>query len=294
MVQVSLLISARHEEKRIKKRQSKPPSGPLIYVTLSTVTRQPRNCHAKSAVSGNGKGLGREQHLPNAAAPGGSRFKGVDIVKFASSVTFGRRLAAIRVDRSLTQAELAALIGKSKATIWSWEHGLYGIRLADADKCAHVLCCRLKDLFAAVEEPLPPLPSTWSRIRRRLNQHLAKREPRPQRGGRSPVREDQRKAVTDIGLSPRTIFSESTMNERPKNSVTENIFWILLGTIRGTLDPDAVAAVVRELSAEHDPALVNAVLEAVELRLDEEREILKAVRAMPPVPPTANEQYGHA
>jgi transcriptional regulator with XRE-family HTH domain len=54
-------------------------------------------------------------------------------------VTFGRRLAAIRVDRSLTQAELAALIGKSKATIWSWEHELYGIRLADAESAR--TCC---------------------------------------------------------------------------------------------------------------------------------------------------------
>ena len=79
------------------------------------------------------------------------------------------------------------------------------------------------------------------------------------------------------------------MNEPPADSVTEEVFRTLLGAIRGTLDPNAVATVVRDLSAEHDPVLVNAGLKAVELRLERERKTLEAVRAMPPVPPTADE-----
>jgi hypothetical protein len=35
-------------------------------------------------------------------------------------------------------------------------------------------------------------------------------------------------------------------------------------------------------------------LEAVGLRLDRERKTFEVMRAMPPVPPTADEQYGHA
>jgi hypothetical protein len=57
----------------------------------------------------------------------------------------------------------------------------------------------------------------------------------------------------------------------------------LLGTIRSTLDPNAVAAVVRALGAEHGSVLVNEVLAAVELRLDKERKTFEAMRAMPPI-----------
>jgi len=45
------------------------------------------------------------------------------------------------------------------------------------------------------------------------------------------------------------------MNEPPADSVTEEVFRTLLGAIRRTLDPNAVATVVRKLSAEHDPVL---------------------------------------
>lgn len=72
------------------------------------------------------------------------------------------------------------------------------------------------------------------------------------------------------------------MNERPKNSVADAVFMTVVAAIRSTRDPKAVAAVVDELAAEHGSVLVNAVLEAVELRLDDERRVLAAVRAIPP------------
>jgi hypothetical protein len=41
---------------------------------------------------------------------------------------------------------------------------------------------------------------------------------------------------------------------------------------------------IGELNAEHGAVLVNAVLEAVELRLLEERRTVAALRAIPPAP----------
>jgi transcriptional regulator with XRE-family HTH domain len=82
-----------------------------------------------------------------------------------TSGSLGHRLAAIRRDRGLSQAELGAAIGKSKHTISGWGHGLYDIRLAEADACARALHCRLKDLLAPLEAPIPPRPSLWPRMR---------------------------------------------------------------------------------------------------------------------------------
>ena len=86
------------------------------------------------------------------------------------SNTIGRRLAAIRKDRGLTQAEVGAWIGKSKTSVFAWERGLYEIKLADAQACAGALRCSLKDLLAAVDAPLPAVPARWPRTRRRSRQ----------------------------------------------------------------------------------------------------------------------------
>jgi transcriptional regulator with XRE-family HTH domain len=87
-----------------------------------------------------------------------------------TSDTVGRRLAAIRRDRGLTQAELGDLVGKSKQTISALEHGRHGITLADAMKCAEALGCHLRDLCAPLDKPLPRRPSLWLRVQRRRQQ----------------------------------------------------------------------------------------------------------------------------
>jgi transcriptional regulator with XRE-family HTH domain len=90
------------------------------------------------------------------------------------SAHFGARLAAIRLDRGLTLAELAALIGRTKTTIGRWEHsGPAEIHRSDVAKCAHVLRCSRKVLLAPLDETIPPAPSSWPRTRRRIKQHVA-------------------------------------------------------------------------------------------------------------------------
>jgi transcriptional regulator with XRE-family HTH domain len=178
---------------------------------------------------------------------------------------FSRRLAAVRIDRGLTQAELAAAINVSRQKISCWENGgTNWVDITDVRRCARALRCRVKDLAAPADALFPSLdPSLRFRFKRRLKQHPAERTPKPQRGRRSP-----------------------SVSAGGKNRADEIVFRTLLGAIRNTLDPNAVAAVIRELSAEHGPVLVNAVLKAVELRLDNERKTFAAARAMPPEPPT--------
>jgi transcriptional regulator with XRE-family HTH domain len=111
------------------------------------------------------------------------------------SAHFGARLAAIRVNRGLTLAELAALVGRAKPTIGRWEHGgLVEIHRSDVAKCAHILRCSRKVLLAPLDEPIPPAPSSWPRTLRRLKQHVAAvtgKRPRP-----------YRRAATIPALSP--------------------------------------------------------------------------------------------
>lgn len=74
-----------------------------------------------------------------------------------ASATFGRRLEAIRADRHLTQEELGTAVGKSKRTISHWEtQPWFEVRERDAKECAKVLRCRLRDLLAPLDAPLPP------------------------------------------------------------------------------------------------------------------------------------------
>jgi transcriptional regulator with XRE-family HTH domain len=103
-----------------------------------------------------------------------------------SSATIGRRLAAIRVNRGLTQGELAVLIGKSKTSICCWEHGRSEMRVGDAIGCARALRCRLRDLLAPVEAPIPPCSSVWLKIKRQLEHRIdgATGNPRPHRRAR--------------------------------------------------------------------------------------------------------------
>lgn len=88
------------------------------------------------------------------------------------STTFGRRLAAIRKHRGLTQAALAYAIGKSRPTINRWESGTaIDIRTGDAESCACALQCRVRDLYAPADAPVPPpLSSSPRRTHRRIKQ----------------------------------------------------------------------------------------------------------------------------
>lgn len=81
------------------------------------------------------------------------------------SAHFCARLAAIRLDRGLTLAELAALIGRTKTTICRWEHGAPAeIHRSDVAKCARVLRCSRKVLLAPLDEPIPPAPIARERL----------------------------------------------------------------------------------------------------------------------------------
>jgi len=78
---------------------------------------------------------------------------------------FGRRLAAFRADRGLTQCELATAIGKTRATVSHWEAGRAYARSRDLAGIARALDCRIRGLLAPVEAPLPPRPPGWTRRR---------------------------------------------------------------------------------------------------------------------------------
>jgi transcriptional regulator with XRE-family HTH domain len=177
-----------------------------------------------------------------------------------ASASFGRRVAEIRLDRGLTQAEIAAAIGVSRQTVTHWETAARcEIEMRGVRKLARVLRVRVDDLRAPAGTPIPFLdPALWSRFKRQRRRHLAVRTPRPRR-------------------TP---------------SADEIIFRTVLDAVRNTLDPAGVAVVIRELSAKHGTTLVDTVLKAVQLRLDNERKTFAAACTMPPAPPTADEQPG--
>ena len=86
-----------------------------------------------------------------------------------TSKTFGRRLAQIRTRRRLTQLQLGVAIGKSRHTICHWENDeFFEVRLSDAKKCAQALHCRLGDLLAPLDAPIPPDPRPKRRRRRSM------------------------------------------------------------------------------------------------------------------------------
>jgi transcriptional regulator with XRE-family HTH domain len=84
-----------------------------------------------------------------------------------TSETFGRRLAQIRTDRRLTQQQLGVAVGKSKPTICHWENDpFFEVCESDAKKCAQALHCRLGDLLAPLNAPIPSDPRLKRRRRR--------------------------------------------------------------------------------------------------------------------------------
>ena len=81
-----------------------------------------------------------------------------------SGTIFGRRLAAIRVDRGLTQAELAAAIGESEETIRAREDNIcHQVPMSDLKKWARVLRCSVRDLLGLINDPKPPAPRSERR-----------------------------------------------------------------------------------------------------------------------------------
>jgi transcriptional regulator with XRE-family HTH domain len=79
----------------------------------------------------------------------------------------GRLLAAIRAERGLTRTEPAMAIGRLQQTVGCWESGRSpDIRSGDLCKIAVALGCRLRDLLAPVEAPIPPLHPHPRRRRR--------------------------------------------------------------------------------------------------------------------------------
>ena len=69
----------------------------------------------------------------------------------------GRRLAAIRAHRMISQSELAALVGVSKASIHRYEHGHCRIDAGRLAQMAWALSCSPADFFAPAEARLPRL-----------------------------------------------------------------------------------------------------------------------------------------
>ena len=69
--------------------------------------------------------------------------------------TIGRRLAAIRGHRLISQAELARAVGVTKALIGHYEHGRAEIGASRLEQLATALHCKAADILAALDAPLP-------------------------------------------------------------------------------------------------------------------------------------------
>lgn len=67
----------------------------------------------------------------------------------------GRRLAAIRRSRMMSQTALAKAVGKSVKAIAHYEHGRADLRPAILNELARALHCRADDFLAPAEAPLP-------------------------------------------------------------------------------------------------------------------------------------------
>jgi transcriptional regulator with XRE-family HTH domain len=147
--------------------------------------------------------------------------------------TFGRRLTAVRIDRGLTLAELAALIGRTKQTICQWERGgTAEIRARDVTKCARALRCRREVLLVSLVEPIPPAPSSWPRTLRRIKKYVAavtgRKRSSPQRiptpGPRRPLplRLHARPAFDQaLELLPKLLPAELELLLEMKNAASE-------------------------------------------------------------------------
>lgn len=67
----------------------------------------------------------------------------------------GERLAAIREHRRMSQADLAAALGVSKAAIGHYEHGRVRLTVPRLEQLALALHCRVADLLAPLDTPVP-------------------------------------------------------------------------------------------------------------------------------------------
>jgi repressor LexA len=67
-----------------------------------------------------------------------------------AKLTVGQKLKklreSVRVEHTLTQAELAELAGVSKQRIYQWENDQRGLTLEAARKLASALGCKVSDL----------------------------------------------------------------------------------------------------------------------------------------------------
>jgi transcriptional regulator with XRE-family HTH domain len=78
---------------------------------------------------------------------------------------FGRRLTAIREHRGLTQAELAAAIGKSEQTIRAWENIICPqMPLSDLKQCGRALRCSVRELLGLIYDPISPARQNAGRV----------------------------------------------------------------------------------------------------------------------------------
>lgn len=74
-----------------------------------------------------------------------------------TDAVFAKRLASIRTDRKMSQADLAEAAGVSKDSIINWECGRCTPHLDAACKIADVLGCAIDDLVR-------PFPATMSEL----------------------------------------------------------------------------------------------------------------------------------
>lgn len=92
----------------------------------------------------------------------------------------GRRLAKVRLDRNVTQVELAKRAGVSKRTVERLESGAVGVQLS----CL-IRICRALDLLTRFEAFIPePVPSPIVQLK---------------------LRGKERRRASSAGASPRTL-----------------------------------------------------------------------------------------
>jgi transcriptional regulator with XRE-family HTH domain len=98
----------------------------------------------------------------------------------------GRRLARVRLERNLTQAQLAEQAGLSKSTVERLETGEVAARLTGL-----IRVCRVLDLIGRFELLLPepvPSPVTQLKLRGRQRQRASGSKPKPPAAGKSAWR----------------------------------------------------------------------------------------------------------
>ena len=70
--------------------------------------------------------------------------------RVALQVSFGARVAALRVERGLSQADLSALSGVERSYLASIERGMRNVTLSNIEKLARALGVTLAELFEGV------------------------------------------------------------------------------------------------------------------------------------------------